>query len=102
MILTQQHIQRLLSNHAVIQVVPQLLPFVEEIKAIRERLSRKAGCSSCKERSELEPTLRRALSAVVALPPDRLAALAKHLGATKLFTYLPQSDGKPGLVQLGA
>ena len=102
MILTQQHIQRLISNHSVVQVLPELLPYVEELKALRSTLSRKGGCSSCKERSQIEPILTKTQNFIIGLGKDRIDVLANFLGAGKsrLYYWRPQSDGKPGLVLL--
>jgi hypothetical protein len=101
MILTQQTVSRLLSNHTVVQSLPELLPYIEQMRAARVTVEQAPGCKTCRDRSAVEPTLRQALQFIRGLAPDRLEVLKTFLGGGRLYTYVPQSDGKQGLVELG-
>lgn len=102
MILTVNHMARMLSTHEVIKFLPELLPFVEQVKAERARISGGGGCSACRERGRLAPIYNQAQQFVIGLPADRIAVLKSMLGvgAGKLLAYVPAKDGVPGLREL--
>jgi hypothetical protein len=102
MILTNSNILRLLSSHEVVKSMPELLPFVEQIKAGRAKLQATSGCKPCQERGKLAPILIQAQNFIIKLPADRIQVFKQAIGAGtgKLLAYAPRGQGR-GLVDLG-
>lgn len=102
MTLTQNSILRLISNHAVLSLLPELLPFVEQAKAARQMIAKIGSCTSCRKKVEMSPVADATFKFIIGLPSDRIVLLKQALGVErgKLYTYLPQLNGKPGLVEL--
>ena len=88
MIITGSKALRIVSNHAVLQKVPELLVPVEAYVKAARTYEAKRNCKTCDRISFFSPVEEAALSAIAALPPDAVARLKEFLGAKDLFVNL--------------
>lgn len=100
MIITAQRAMSLVSNHAVIQAVPELLDAVEAYVAKERQWNPKKTCGNCDKISFFQPLEESTLRAIQGLSPDAIARLAKFMNAKDLYINAPSEGGQSKLKQL--
>lgn len=100
MIITSQKALRLVSNHEIVRVIPELLVLVEEYKSAEKIWASKQGCSNCKKAEYFEGVELKAVKAIQALPRESIDKLKKFMGATELYLNLPNPGKKGQIVRL--
>lgn len=98
MTITGSRALTIVSNHAVLRAVPELLGVVEEFAAANRKWQPKKGCADCNKASFFAPVETNALQALGSLSPDAVARLKAFLGKKELFLNLPQ-PGRPATVK---
>jgi hypothetical protein len=100
MIITANKALNLVSNHAVIQKVPELLDVVEAYVEANRQFKPKQGCGDCKKADFFAPVETKALAAIAALPSDAITRLKSFLGVTKLYINPASAGDQQGLKEL--
>ena len=104
MIISSQKASQIVSNHAVLKAVPELLAAVETYKTA-ERLwdIKKAtpNCKSCKRADIFAQAELAAIKAISSLTKEQAQKLAVFLNTSELYIYEPVPGQKPRLKQLG-
>lgn len=100
MIITANRALNLVSNHAVIQEVPELLDAVEAYVQKERQWAPKKSCGNCDRVSFFQPLEESTLRAIEGLSKDAIARLAKFVGAKDLYINTASDNGKSNLKQL--
>lgn len=85
MIITAHKALNLVSNHAVIQKVPELLGPVEAYAEANRNWQPKKGCGDCKKSDFFSPVEKQALDAIANLNSDAILRLKDFLGTKTLY-----------------
>lgn len=85
MIITAQKALNLVSSHAVLQKVPELLSPVEAFAQANKSWQPKKGCGDCKKSDFFSPVETVALEAIANLSSDAIIRLKDFLGAKNLY-----------------
>ena len=100
MIISSNQAQKIVSNHSVLQKVPELLAAVEEWKAADRTWQAKKNCKTCNKAQIFSGVEQNALDAIRGLSKDAVGRLKAHLGEKTLYIYEPISNGKPRMIEL--
>lgn len=85
MIITASRALTLVSSHAVLQKVPELLGAVEAWAEANRRFKPKQGCSDCKAADFFSPVEKKALEAIAGLSSDAVRRLKEYLNVKDLY-----------------
>jgi hypothetical protein len=85
MIITAQKALNIVSNHAVVKKVPELLSAVELFAEADRAYRPKKGCGDCKKADFFSPVENKALEAIANLSPDAILRLKAFLGVKDLY-----------------
>ena len=101
MIVTSQKARRIVSSHAVLQQVPELLAAVEAHADAAKQLALHPNCPKCRQADFFGPVELQALQAIEALSPEAARRLMAFLGEKELYLYSTQPGKPPVTKQLG-
>jgi hypothetical protein len=94
MIITAHKAVSIISNHAVVKAVPELLDAVEAYVEKKRQWQPKKGCGNCDEVSFFQPLEDTALKAIAGLAPDAIQRLKKFLSARDLYINITGPNGR--------
>jgi hypothetical protein len=91
---------RIISSHAILQTVPELLAPVEAYSLAERQWKGKANCKDCEKAKIFASVEEQALKAIINLPSDAVRRLREYLGQGDLYVYVPVPGSKPQIKQL--
>jgi hypothetical protein len=100
MIITASQALRIVSSHAVIKAVPELLEAVEAHVEANRQYQPKKGCNGCNKSDFFSPVEKKALAAIDGLSSDAVDRLKKYLNVSKLYINPPESGKNSNLREL--
>ena len=98
MIITSAKALTLVSSHAIVKVVPELLPAVEAFAEANRKWIPKQGCADCNKSTFFAGVEDVALKAIAGLAPDAVERLREFIGRRDLYINMPQ-PGKPTILK---
>ena len=99
MIISARKALSIVSNHAVIQAVPELLGLVEKVAQIKKEVD-KPGCGDCGSKNPFSEVELEALKAIASLNTSAIVRLKKFLGAKDLYVNPVESGADATLIEL--
>ena len=100
MIISSSAAARIVSSHAILQAVPELLAPVEAYAMADRQWKSKTNCKDCDRIKIFAGVEEQALKAIINLSSDAVQRLKDYLGQGDLYVYLPVAGGKPQIKQL--
>lgn len=101
MIVTSLKARKIVSSHAVLEKVPELLAAVEAHASAVRLLKTRPNCPKCKQADLFGPVEAQSIKAIGALLPDAARRLMAYLGEKELFIYENIPGKPPATKQLG-